>query len=71
MRIIPDDIQPMFFDNDGSVLGKEYGYAYRLHDTIELTDDEWDAIAVAWYDIGDRSLSVLLRELISLARERK
>jgi len=42
VRIVKNDAAPIFFDNDGSVLDKDYGYCYKLQDTIEAKTN-WTA----------------------------
>ena len=46
VRIVKNDAAPIFFDNDGSVLDKDYGYCYKLQDTIEAKTS-WTAEEVA------------------------
>jgi len=77
MRIVKPDAKVITGQDDGG----EYGRAYSVLDTIEISDAEWDEIGEKYYYHKDnyernhiikhRTFSQYLRELIFLAEHQK
>lgn len=50
MRIIPDDVKPVFVDEEDCALGG-IDQGFRISDTIEIQDNEWEDIYDGYTDL--------------------